>query len=118
VVIGDCFRCCTVRPLTRRESAGFPCLSRSAGFDVARTEKAARFPGRPFLSYGSCTLAGDFRNLARGLSPPHPDRQRCISGSRDLLPEPARWSPSPQDGALKRITPGAHQAVKSVPLFP
>ncbi len=29
-------------------------------------KKAARFPERPFLSYGSSTLTGDFRNSAPG----------------------------------------------------
>ena len=32
----------------------------------SRKKKAARFPGRPFLSYGSSTLTGDFRTSAPG----------------------------------------------------
>jgi hypothetical protein len=33
---------------------------------IATKKKAAWFPRRPFLSYGSTTLAGDFRNSAPG----------------------------------------------------
>ena len=40
--------------------------------------KAARFPGRPFLSYGSSTLTGDFGRIwTGGLSP-----GRVLLGSR------------------------------------
>jgi hypothetical protein len=31
-----------------------------------KQKKAARFPGRPFLSYGGATLTGDLRTSAPG----------------------------------------------------
>jgi hypothetical protein len=34
--------------------------------EEAAKKKAARFPRRPFLSYGSSTLTGDFRTSAPG----------------------------------------------------
>jgi hypothetical protein len=61
----------------------------------SKMKKAAWFPRRPFLSYDGATLAGDFRTaapeaylLAASYSGAAPNR-----GSRELLPEPMRWSP-------------------------
>jgi hypothetical protein len=34
--------------------------------EQAKKKKAARFPGRPFLSYGGATLTGDLRTSAPG----------------------------------------------------
>jgi hypothetical protein len=33
----------------------------ASAFNIALKKKAAWFPRRPFLSYGSSTLTGDFR---------------------------------------------------------
>ena len=46
----------------RRRAAGVTVKTSVA----AIKKKAARLPGRPFLSYGSATLTGDFRTSAPG----------------------------------------------------
>ena len=58
-------------------------------------KKAAWFPKRPFLSYGSSTLTGDFRTSAPGAYLPAVSYSVAAAnrGSRELWPEPTRWSP-------------------------
>jgi len=61
----------------------------------AQMKKAAWFPRRPFLPYGGATLAGDFRTAAPGAYFPAASYSGAAAnrGSRELLPEPMRWSP-------------------------
>ena len=56
---------------------------------VAPKKKAARFPGRPFLSYGGHTLAGDFRTSAPGAYLPAVSYSVTAAnrGSRELEPD-------------------------------
>jgi hypothetical protein len=63
--------------------------------DHALKKKAAWFPKRPFLSYGGSTLTGDFRTSAPGAYFPAVSYSVAAAnrGSRELLPEPTRWSP-------------------------
>jgi hypothetical protein len=58
-------------------------------------KKAAWLPRRPFLSYGGATLAGDFRTCKPGAYLPAVSYSGAAADrvSRDLLPEPTRWSP-------------------------
>jgi hypothetical protein len=59
-------------------------------------KKAAWFPRRPFLSYGSLTFNGRSQGVrARGpISRLHPDRKPLLIGSVAIpLPEPSRWFP-------------------------
>jgi hypothetical protein len=59
-------------------------------------KKAAWFPKRPFLSYGSLTFNGRSQGVrARGpISRLHPDRKPLLIGSVAIpLPEPSRWFP-------------------------
>src|SRR5579883_2456330 len=72
-----------VPPKTRRERIPF------------RQKKAARSPERPFLSYGGCTLTGDFRTVSPGAYlPACPTRHLLQIGAVAILaPEPTRWSP-------------------------
>jgi len=59
-------------------------------------KKAAWFPKRPFLSYGSFTFNGRSQGVrARGpISRLHPDRKPLLIGSvAILLPELSRWFP-------------------------
>jgi hypothetical protein len=62
--------------------------------DHALKKKAAWFPKRPFLSYGSLTFNGRFQDVgARGpISRPHPDRKPLLIGSV------ANWSPNRRGG--------------------
>jgi hypothetical protein len=56
---------------------------------VATQKKAAWFPRRPFLSYGSHTLAGDFRTSAPGAYLPAVSYSVAAArrGSRELEPD-------------------------------
>src|SRR5258708_22973145 len=58
-------------------------------------KKAAGFPQRPFLSYGSSTLTGDYRTSAPGAYLPAVSYSVAAANrdSRELEPEPTRWSP-------------------------
>ena len=58
-------------------------------------KKAARFPERPFLSYGSHTLNGRFRTSRPGAYLPTVSYSAAAAnrGSRDLDPEPTRRFP-------------------------
>ena len=58
-------------------------------------KKAAWFPKRPFLSYDGSTLTGDFRTSAPGAYLPAVSYSVAAAnrGSRELRPEPTRWSP-------------------------
>ena len=65
-------------------------------FKTSRAQKkAAWFPRRPFLSHGSSTLTGDFRTSAPGAYLPAAFRSAAAAyrDSRELEPEPTRWSP-------------------------
>jgi hypothetical protein len=69
--------------------------ARWAAFRMTKQKKAARFPERPFLSYGSHTLNGRFRTSAPGAYLPVVSYSAAAAnrGSRDLDPEPTRWFP-------------------------
>jgi len=87
--------------MRRRPSSSLQC---GAPSDAERTrlrvkhrkqKKAAWFPRRPFLSYGSHTLAGDFRTSAPGAYFPAVSWSVTAAnrGSRDWIPTPTRWFP-------------------------
>ncbi|VIO75080.1 hypothetical protein CI41S_45850 [Bradyrhizobium ivorense] len=58
-------------------------------------KKAAWLPGRPLLSHGGFTLAGDFRASAPGAYVPAASYSEAAAHrvSRDLEPDPTRWFP-------------------------
>ena len=79
-----------------RDRTGVPALQRtsrrctaSGTRNVATQKKAAWFPRRPFLSYGSHTLAGDFRTSAPGAYFPAVSYSVTAAsrGSRELEPD-------------------------------
>src|SRR5258706_469745 len=63
---------------------------------IRAKKKAAGFPRRPFLSYGSSTLTGDFRTSAPGAYFPAVSYSVAAAyrDSRELEPEPTRWFPT------------------------
>ena len=65
------------------------CAPRPGHVSVATKKKAAWFPRRPFLSYGSHTLAGDFRTSAPGAYLPAVSYSVAAArrGSRELEPD-------------------------------
>jgi hypothetical protein len=63
---------------------------------AAAKKKAARFPGRPFLSHGSLTFkrAISGRRIRGPISRPHPDRKPLLIGSVAICcPIRPRWFP-------------------------
>jgi hypothetical protein len=73
---------------------------------------------RPFLSYGSSTLTGDFRTSAPGAYLPAVSFLgcRCKSGQSRLRPEPSRWFPTSVRCAIEpRSCRGGKNAGKSIP---
>ena len=71
-------------------------------------KKAAWFPRRPFLSYGSSTLTGDFRtSCTGGLSPSH-----VLIGSRCIIGAVANCCPNRRDGLhLRKMGSLSHESV-------
>src|SRR3954468_19050156 len=71
---------------------------------MTKQKKAARFPERPFLSYGSHTLTGDFEFRLRGpISRSYSTRQPLQIGAVAIwIPNRRDGFPSPQDGRLNR----------------
>src|SRR5215208_6378965 len=65
------------------------CAPRPGHVSVATKKKAAWFPRRPFLSYGSHSLAGDFRTSAPGAYLPAVSYSVATArrGSRELEPD-------------------------------
>ncbi|GLR99502.1 hypothetical protein GCM10007858_71470 [Bradyrhizobium liaoningense] len=89
----------------------------------APKKKAARFPKRPFLSYGGCTFtSGDFGASRPGAYLPIESWSAAAASrdSRELLPEPnAMVSHLRKMGSLSRIARvNATLAQAASPLFP
>src|SRR5665213_4333478 len=79
---------------SRKLRAGWRLIAQRPS-EFTQMKKAAWFPRRPFLSYGGATLTGDFRTSAPGayLLAVSYSGAAANRGSRELLPEPMRWSP-------------------------
>jgi hypothetical protein len=90
---------------------------------ISQKKKAARFPERPFLSYGGCTFtSGDFGASRPGAYLPIESWSAAAAfrDSRELLPEPnAMVSHHRKMGSLSRIAGiNATPARAASPLFP